>query len=230
MTLTDEVKTPMTAMLGYADLMRAAPDDADLQRESANYIYHETRRLEELSRRLLALMGLDAADRLTPEPVSDRSLLNQVVRSLPQGSTPVPRIIACDCVVQVDRALWVDMLRNLTINAQRGCKGIAGAAITLRCQQQGSTAVFTVADTGCGIPAADLPRVTEAFYMVDKSRSRADGGSGIGLALCTRIAQAHGTQLQIDSTEGVGTTVTVSVPILGPDDLPAADADGKEQP
>lgn len=227
---THEVKTPMTAMLGYADLMRAAPDDADLQRESANYIYHETRRLEELSRRLLALMGLDAADRLTPEPVSDRSLLNQVVRSLPQGSTPVPRIIACDCAVQVDRALWVDMLRNLTINAQRACKGIAGAAITLRCQQQGSTAVFTVADTGCGIPAADLPRVTEAFYMVDKSRSRADGGSGIGLALCTRIAQAHGTQLQIDSAEGVGTTVTVSVPILGPDDLPAADADGKEQP
>lgn len=87
-----------------------------------------------------------------------------------------------------------------------------------------------MADTGCGIPAADLPRVTEAFYMVDKSRSRADGGSGIGLALCTRIAQAHGTQLQIDSTEGVGTTVTVSVPILSPDDLPAADADGKEQP
>lgn len=65
--------------------------------------------------------------------------------------------------MQVDRALWVDMLRNLTINAQRACKGIAGAAITLRCQQQGSTAVFTVADTGCGIPAADLPRVTEAF-------------------------------------------------------------------
>ena len=75
--------------------------------------------MEELSRRLLALMGLDAADRLTPEPVSDRSLLNQVVRSLPQGSTPVPRIIACDCAVQVDRALWVDMLRNLTINAAR---------------------------------------------------------------------------------------------------------------
>ena len=68
-------------------------------------------------RQLLALMGLDDADRLTREPVSDRSLLNQVVRSLPQGSTPVPRIIACDCVVSVDRTLWVDMLRNLTINA-----------------------------------------------------------------------------------------------------------------
>lgn len=116
----------MTAMLGYADLMRAAPDDADLQRESANYIYHETRRLEELSRRLLALMGLDAADRLTPEPVSDRSLLNQVVRSLPQGSTPVPRIIACDCAVQVDRALWVDMLRNLTTTPSAPARACGG--------------------------------------------------------------------------------------------------------
>lgn len=226
---THEVKTPMTAMLGYADLMRAAPDDSDLQRESANYIYHETRRLEELSRRLLALMGLDDADRLTREPVSDRSLLNQVVRSLPQGSTPVPRIIACDCVVSVDRTLWVDMLRNLTINAQRACKGIPGASITLRCEQQGTTAVFTVTDTGCGIPAADLPRVTEAFYMVDKSRSRADGGSGIGLALCTRIVQAHGTQLQINSTEGVGTTIAIPIPALNPDALPIPDVDQKEQ-
>ena len=83
-------------------------------------------------------------------------------------------------------------------------------------------------DTGCGIPAADLPRVTEAFYMVDKSRSRAAGGSGIGLALCARIAGAHGAKLEITSTEGVGTTVTVSVPILSPDDLPAARmADGQ---
>lgn len=231
---THEVKTPMTAMLGYADLMRAAPDDVELQRESANYIYHETRRLEELSRRLLALMGLDNANRLTLEPATDHSLLTQVVRSLPHGSTPVPRIIACGCTVCVDRALWVDMLRNLTINAQHACKGISGASITLYCQQQGSMAFFRVADTGCGIPAADLPRVTEAFYMVDKSRSRADGGSGIGLALCSRIAQAHGTQLKIESTENAGTTVTAALPILCPDVLPsgfsASDTDVKEKP
>ena len=230
---THEVKTPMTAMLGYADLMRANPEDFALQRESANYIYHETRRLEELSRRLLALMGLDAADRLTQEPATGRSLLMQVVRSLPQGSTPVPRIIASDCAVCVDRALWVDMLRNLTINAQRACKGITGASITLRCTRQGNTAVFTVEDTGCGIPAADLPRVTEAFYMVDKSRSRADGGSGIGLALCARIAQAHGTQLQIESAKHAGTTVTITLPILHPDAIPpessASGADAKEE-
>ena len=145
----------------------------------------------------------------------------QTVRSLPQGSTPVPRVISAGCVVQVDRSLWVDMLRNLTLNAQRACQDIEGAAITLRCERRAGQAVFTVTDTGCGIPAADLPRVTEAFYMVDKSRSRAAGGSGIGLALCARIAGAHGAKLEITSTEHVGTTVTIAVPEVLPSEREA---------
>ena len=124
----------------------------------------------------------------------------------------MPRTIAAGITVCVDRSLWVDLLRNLVINAQRACKDIAGASITLQCKQVGQQAVFTVADTGCGIPAADLPRVTEAFYMVDKSRSRAEGGSGIGLALCARIAHAHGAQMQIDSTVNCGTIVTITLP------------------
>ena len=185
---THEVKTPMTAMLGYADLMRARPDDAGA---------------------------------LELVPCQDAGLLLQTVRSLPQGSTPVPRVISAGCVVQVDRSLWVDMLRNLTLNAQRACQGIEGAAITLRCERRAGQAVFTVTDTGCGIPAADLPRVTEAFYMVDKSRSRAAGGSGIGLALCARIAGAHGAKLEITSTEHVGTTVTIAVPEVLPSEREA---------
>lgn len=211
----------MTAMLGYADLMRARPDDTETQREAAGYIYHETQRLENLSRSLLALMGLDQAGALELVPCQDAGLLLQTVRSLPQGSTPVPRVISAGCVVQVDRSLWVDMLRNLTLNAQRACQGIEGAAITLRCERRAGQAVFTVTDTGCGIPAADLPRVTEAFYMVDKSRSRAAGGSGIGLALCARIAGAHGAKLEITSTEHVGTTVTIAVPEVLPSEREA---------
>ena len=218
---THEVKTPMTAMLGYADLMRARPDDTETQREAAGYIYHETQRLENLSRSLLALMGLGQAGALELVPCQDAGLLLQTVRSLPQGSTPVPRVISAGCVVQVDRSLWVDMLRNLTLNAQRACQGIEGAAITLRCERRAGRAVFTVTDTGCGIPAADLPRVTEAFYMVDKSRSRAAGGSGIGLALCARIAGAHGAKLEITSTEHVGTTVSIAVPEVLPNEREA---------
>ena len=166
-------------------------------------------------------MGLDQAGALELVPCQDAGLLLQTVRSLPQGSTPVPRVISAVCVVQVDRSLWVDMLRNLTLNAQRACQGIEGAAITLRCERRAGQAVFTVTDTGCGIPAADLPRVTEAFYMVDKSRSRAEGGSGIGLALCARIAGAHGAKLEITSTEHVGTTVTIAVPEVLPSEREA---------
>lgn len=166
-------------------------------------------------------MGLDQTGALELVPCQDAGLLLQTVRSLPQGSTPVPRVISAGCMVQVDRSLWVDMLRNLTLNAQRACQGIEGAAITLRCERRAGQAVFTVTDTGCGIPAADLPRVTEAFYMVDKSRSRAEGGSGIGLALCARIANAHGARLEITSTEHVGTTVTIAVPEVLPNEREA---------
>lgn len=166
-------------------------------------------------------MGLDQAGALELVPCQDAGLLLQTVRSLPQGSTPVPRVISAGCVVRVDRSLWVDMLRNLILNAQRACQGIEGATITLRCERRAGQAVFTVTDTGCGIPAADLPRVTEAFYMVDKSRSRAEGGSGIGLALCARIANAHGAKLEITSTEHVGTTVTIAVPEVLPSEREA---------
>ena len=68
---------------------------------------------------------------------------------------------------------------------------------------------LTVADHGCGIPPEQLARVTEPFYMVDKSRARKQGGSGLGLALCKRIAEVHGSTLQIDSAPGQGTRVTV---------------------
>ena len=75
------------------------------------------------------------------------------------------------------------------------------------------TVTLTVADTGCGIPPEELPRITEPFYMVDKSRARRQGGSGLGLALCRRIAAAHGSALQIESEPGKGTRVSVTLPV-----------------
>ena len=68
---------------------------------------------------------------------------------------------------------------------------------------------ITVQDQGCGIPEQEISKVTEAFYMVDKARSRREGGSGLGLALCERIARLHGAELKIESVVGVGTTVRI---------------------
>ena len=216
---THEIKTPMTSMLGYADLMRAKPQSAETQREAANYIFRETHRLEELSRKLLALMGLEnltegEESAIRKAPVTDRALFARLDRAM---QTAAPEAVPIrwqpgGCTVLADAALLDDLLRNLILNARRACAGKPEGSVTVSCRADGADAVFAVQDNGCGIPAEDLPRVVEPFYMVDKSRARAGGGSGIGLTLCQRIAQLHGSRLEFESMVGQGTTVSLRLP------------------
>ena len=84
------------------------------------------------------------------------------------------------------------------------------------CTDAGNGWRLAVIDTGCGIPAEAVPHLTEPFYRVDKARARADGGSGIGLALCAEIAAAFGTKLNFASEVGAGTTVSLTLPKGGP--------------
>ena len=88
-----------------------------------------------------------------------------------------------------------------------------GAPVLVLCAQAGDAVTLTVADRGCGIPPELIPRVTEPFFMVDKSRARRQGGSGLGLALCQRIAAAHGSALRIESEPGRGTRVSVTLSV-----------------
>ena len=211
---THELKTPMTSMMGYAALLRRGPQDPAAQAEAADFIYHETRRLEALGRKLLALLELDTEAGIAPAPVSDAALFGTLERAFARRDPGAGlRFEPAGCRVAVDRTLWEDLLRNLIRNALTACRGRPGAGVTVGCRAEGDQAVFTVADTGCGIPPQDLPRLTEPFYMVDKSRARAGGGSGLGLALCARIAAVHGTALEFASTPGAGTTVTVRLPL-----------------
>lgn len=110
-------------------------------------------------------------------------------------------------MVRGDADLLLDLLCNLVQNAVKA--SAEGAPVEVRCLPGAGTVTLEVADHGCGIPAEKLPRVTEPFYMVDKSRARRQGGSGLGLALCQRIAAAHGSSLAIESAPGRGTTVRV---------------------
>lgn len=158
---THELKTPMTSIIGYADMLHTMQTDPDEQREAAAAIVHEGRRLEALSRKLLALL--------------------------------------------------LDLLCNLVQNAAKA--SAPGAPVLVLCAQAGDVVTLTVADRGCGIPPELIPRVTEPFYMVDKSRARRQGGSGLGLALCQRIAAAHGSALRIESEPGRGTRVSVTLPV-----------------
>ena len=108
-------------------------------------------------------------------------------------------------MVLAERSLLGDLVRNLVLNAANA--GPKDGAVHLGCHRQGDGWELTVTDTGCGMAAQELPRITEPFYMVDKSRARRVGGSGLGLSLCAEIARLHGSALTFESSPGRGTTV-----------------------
>ena len=101
------------------------------------------------------------------------------------------------------------VLINLIDNSRKAIE--KGGKISFEGKIENGCYVFSVTDNGRGISKADIERITEAFYMVDKSRSRAKGGAGLGLAVCSEICKLHGTKLDFESTEGVGTTVTLRI-------------------
>lgn len=208
---THELKTPMTGILGYADLLRSMQPDPQEQREAAGAIYHEAHRLENLSVKLLQLLHLDEEE-LQLEPISLDRAVTQAVKAarpaLEQNDHARVEALSTGLWVQGDADLLCDLVLNLLTNA---AKAGPGGTIAVTAQQVGRTVLLRVRDQGCGIPADQLARVTEPFYMVDKSRARKQGGSGLGLALCTRIAQAHGGTLTIESEPGKGTAVTVTL-------------------
>ena len=226
-----ELKTPMTGILGYADLLRTMQPDPAEQREAAGAIFHEAKRLGALSEKLLQLLHLDE-EPLRLAPVNLAEAAAEAARSarpaLERAGARV-RLDVQDAWVDGDGDLLADLALNLLTNA---AKAGPGGEISLTVRQDGAQASLTVQDHGCGIPADQLARVTEPFYMVDKSRARRQGGSGLGLTLCQRIAEAHGGAMQFESEEGAGTTVTLRLPALagGPPALPPAQADTPRNP
>ncbi|WP_298736167.1 HAMP domain-containing sensor histidine kinase [uncultured Subdoligranulum sp.] len=206
---THELRTPMTSILGYADLLRGAEVPAATRQKAADFIYHESKRLESLSGRLMELMQLNGNDLPSLEPVQLDGIFRQLTRALPH-SPPLLTVPDCHLTVLAQRELLCDLLYNLVLNARHATP--PEGTITLEVSEQPDGVALTVRDTGCGIPAEDLPHITEPFYMVDKSRARQQGGSGMGLALCERIAILHGTHLTFESTPGTGTAVTFTLP------------------
>lgn len=208
-----ELKTPMTAIIGYADLLRSGEQEPALRQRGADYIYHEAARVENLSQALLALLGLQGRQRLCLEDVPVAALFEEVARGLTPGPGDVRRSAPPGAAVHCDRALLGTLLRNLVLNAAHA--SAPGAPIQMLCTRCRGGWRLAVRDRGCGIPPEDLPHVTEAFYRVDKSRARQNGdgsGNGLGLNLCAEIAQAHGSRLRIESSVGVGTTIWLDLP------------------
>lgn len=204
-----EMRTPMTSIIGYADLLRSQELRASARAEAANYIFTESRRLENLSNKLLDLIVLEKRE-IERKPCHMGRLVAQtgglLDRTLRQSDISL-RCRVDETVWPVEPDLFKTLLLNLLDNARKAMPD--GGVIVLRAGKEGNDWKLTVRDTGVGIPAEELPRLTEAFYRVDKARARASGGVGLGLRLCAEIVRVHGGTLTFESAEGMGTTVTV---------------------
>lgn len=206
-----ELKTPMTSIIGYADLLRQGGLDDTTRMMAADYIFKEGQRLEKLSFKLLDLLLLEK-DTVKRKSVSLAQFLQEIERAL----APVlkGKGIRLGCrgdrqKVILEPDLVKSLLYNLIDNASKamdngGIIAVKGTAFPGGCQ-------FLVADNGRGMEEKELSKITEAFYRVDKSRSRQQGGAGLGLALCKRIAQLHWGDISFASVPGNGTRVTVTL-------------------
>lgn len=195
---THELKTPMTSIMGYADMLRSRENETEIQIKAANYIYKESKRISNLSLKLMDLMAL-SNEYIEIKPIAAHKLLSDEL----QGSMQKATVLA-------DKTLIYCVIRNLYTNAQN----TKAADIQITGIIKDNIYQISVTDNGCGIPKNFLTRIKEPFYTVDKSRSRENGGSGLGLALCEKILQFHGTSLTIQSTINTGTTVSFDLQLL----------------
>lgn len=201
----------MTSILGYADLLRRGTLSPEEQASAADYIFSEGKRLERLS---LKLLDLYLAQHQQPAlvPTAPGEILQDLADHLAPRLAREGIALSAEsgpgvCLLEPD--LFRSLLLNLVDNSRKALE--KGGRIALTCTMTETGCRLTVEDNGRGMPPEVLAHLTEAFYRVDKSRARAQGGAGLGLALCERIAVLHGGAIHFASTPGQGTTVTVSL-------------------
>ena len=212
--LAHEMKTPLTSILGFADILRVKrilPEEE--RREYAGIIVEETKRLKNLSGKLMELITAGSTH-LEKRRIHSSALFEEIAASFqPILEKSGIRLLVSpgDFTLLADRELLKSLLYNLLDNAVKASS--PGQEIRLECKKHGeNTLAFTVEDQGLGMSEEDIRKATEPFYMADKSRSRKAGGAGLGLSLCLEIAKCHGGSLSIESAPGKGTKVTVLLP------------------
>lgn len=202
--VTHEFKTPLTAMILNADTLQNACMSEDERMASLTRMESQCKWLERMTQNLLKLITLKQD--IEMQPTSVPKLFERVEESvteiLRQRGTPLISECSTD-TLHMDADLMKSVLINLVDNASKA--SAPGQGITMRAYGE----VIEVSDQGMGILESELERITEPFYVVDKSRSKKLGGSGLGLALVKEIVSAHGAELIIESSVGVGTTIRV---------------------
>ena len=207
-----ELKTPLTSIIGYADAMNSMELSEEERRQSADFIFRQGKRLEALSYKMLELAGISEGT-WKFERISAEKLIRNSVQMMAKACEKDR--IQMDVRIEPgevfgDEILLESFFTNLIDNARKASREESRIEIEGVKEERGYR--FYIRDYGRGIPKEELSRITEAFYMVDKSRARKEGGAGLGMALCEKILFLHHGTWKIESEVQKGTTVFVWLP------------------
>lgn len=204
-----ELKTPLTAIIGYADMLRSRRLDEEKSFMSANYIYTEGKRLEAMSFRLLDIIVTKRSEVEFQKTSAETVFLYlQNMFGMREGMEFHFRYEKGTVYAEVN--LIKTVLVNLIDNACKASE--ADGTIEVIGERREGGYHFLVKDYGVGIPEEEQRKITEAFYMVDKSRARSKNGAGLGLALCAEILGLHDSVLEVESTPGKGSAIGFFLP------------------
>ena len=211
--LVHEMKTPVTGICGFVEYMERAKISEDERMECLEFIGHEARRMQNMSYELLDLAVIRHSD-IKKENINMKKFTDVLADW--QKKRFADKRIDAKWDVKTDRLFGDEqllemLLRNIFENAFRATDEY-GKINTYVYETENET-VFKVEDNGCGMNQEEIEKIKEPFYRVDKSRSRKQGGTGLGVSLCQKIVEKHDGTLEYSSQKGVGTTVTVRIPI-----------------
>jgi two-component system phosphate regulon sensor histidine kinase PhoR len=220
-----ELRTPLASLIGFIDTLRGpAADDPPAQVRFLGIMAEQAQRMNRLIDDLLSLSRIELTEHQAPAELVD---LVQLTRRLAAAFEPQVKArrmsLQIECppdmpAVPGDEDQLEQVLQNLLDNAVKYGREAGTLRVTVQAAAPGKPwpprpgVAVSVADDGAGIARSHIPRLTERFYRADKHRSRAVGGTGLGLAIVKHIVNRHRGQLAIESTEGMGTTVTVWLP------------------
>lgn len=204
-----ELKTPLTSIIGYSDMMRSMELEKNEVAEYSNYIFLQGKRLEKLSYTLMDLISLDK-QKIELTKINTESMFKDIEKTV----RPMLSEHNISFKILIDKAEIIgneDLLKSLFLNLiDNGRKAISnGGTIGVIGKKTDRGYTVFVQDNGCGMEKNEIKKITEAFYMIDKSRARKEGGAGIGMSLCKKIVGIHNAKWSIKSKPGKGTIVSV---------------------
>ena len=207
-----ELKTPISVIQGYANMLRRwGKDDPKILDEGIEAIARDSENMKRIVEQLLLLARLGNFN-LNSSRFNLSEVVEETVESYKMVDSAHEIVCVCDenaITVETDKNLFTECLRAIIDNAIKYTP--EGGGITVGCRMREKFAEITVADTGIGISAEDLPHIFERFYRCDKARGRAKGSTGLGLSIAKSIAETMGGEIEVSSNVGVGTTFTIKL-------------------